>query len=473
MSRDLHSFRLGTTNEDGSRAFVYQADVKGYWHDRRNWVHAVLVVFFLVLPWFRYDNEQIVLLDVVNRRFVFLGNIFWAHDVPIVFLLLVALFVTILFVTSVWGRIWCGWACPQTVFVDGIFRRIDRWVEGTHLDRRKRDAGPWVFDKIWRKIVKWVAFFLVSSVIAHSFMAYFAGSRHLIEMMMRPPGENWGYFLFVFVLVGILTFDFGWFREQFCVIMCPYGRLQSILMDTRSITVLYDQARGEPRRGSARKDEKVGDCVNCSRCVQVCPTGIDIRRGVQMECINCTACMDACDEIMTKVGKPTKLIRYESLKGRANHRMLSVRALIYLAIIVLLISAFSVIVYLRQPLDVEFVRGHGAPFSLIKDEGMEYVMNHFQVQVSSQTRDDVEVSFAVAPELAAQGVKLTTPFRPMPVKSGEIKRTELFIRFPKSLAPNGVGRLKLDTTGVLSVPREGAANPIVNSQEVRLVGPFM
>lgn len=473
MSRDLHAFRLGTTNEDGSRSFVYTADVKGYWHTRRNWVHAVLVVFFLVLPWLRYDGEQAVLIDVVHRRFVFLGNIFWAHDVPMMFLILASLFVTILFVTSVWGRIWCGWACPQTVFVDGIFRRIDRWVEGSHLDRRKRDLGPMNFDKFWRKSLKWSLFAVVAMVIAHSFMAYFAGARPLIEMMQRPPGQNWGYFLFVFGLEAILLFDFGWFREQFCVIMCPYGRLQSILMDSRSLTVLYDKARGEPRRGVAQKDEKVGDCVNCYRCVQVCPTGIDIRRGVQMECINCTACMDACDEIMTKVGKPTRLIRYESLKGRANQKRFSIRSLIYLSIIVVLMTTFSVIVYLRQALDVQFIRGHNAPFTMIKEDGDEWVMNHFQVQVSSQTREDVDVTFQVAPELEKQGVKLTTPFRPMPVKMGEIKRTELFIRFPKTLVRGGVGKLAVETFGKVTSQHEGAPEAISNTQEVRLVGPFM
>lgn len=472
MARDLHPARLGTTNEDGSRAFVYKASVDGFWHKRRTIVHALLVVIFLVCPWLRYSGEQLIFLDVVHRRFVLFGHIFWAHDVPIMFLLLVSVFLTILFATAVWGRVWCGWACPQTVFIDGVFRRIDRWIEGTHLERKRLDEEPVSFRKIGRKSLKWTLFALVSAVIAHSFMAYFAGSRELMEMMARPPSQNWGYFLVVLFLEAVLLFDFGWFREQFCVIVCPYGRMQSILMDTRTITVLYDQKRGEPRKGTNEPGQAQGDCVNCFRCVQVCPTGIDIRRGVQLECINCTACIDACDEVMEKIKRPKGLIRFDSLVGRANQKRWSARSLLYMGSLLAAVSGLIFVLSTRSPLDVVFIRGRGEPYTVIQEQGQDFVMNLFHVQVSSQTNEDLDVEFAVSPELAAMGVQLTTPFRPLLVKVGEIKRTEVFLRFPKTLLKNGVGSMSIDAVGKSHGPPEAVQEKNRNQQEVHLVGPF-
>lgn len=471
MAKDLHPSRLGTTNADGSRAFVYQADVRGKWRVRRNWTHAVLLVFFLVMPWLRYGGEQMVHLDVVHRKFVFFGHIFWSHDVPIFFLLLLLVFIAVIFVTSIWGRVWCGWACPQTVFIDAVYKRIERFVEGNHLDRRRRDQAPNSFDKFWRKAVKWGAYIGVAAVIAHSFIAYFAGSFQLLEMMARSPSQNMGYFIVVSSITAWLAFDFGWFREQFCIIVCPYGRLQSVTMSGATYVIKYDEKRGEPKRGQVPKGEKTGDCVDCNRCVSVCPNGIDIRRGVQLECITCTSCIDACDEVMTKIGKPTGLIRYDSLSGKKNG--LRIETVVYTLAIAGLLTAFIYVLFNRKPLDYEFLRGRGEPFTMIKEDGQEFVLNHFQVQVSSQTREDVNIEFKVAPDLEAQGVKLTTPFRPMPVKTGEIRRTELFIRFPKAMVKNGSARLTLETDALRTDVTSGGDAAIVNQHEVRLVGPFM
>jgi cytochrome c oxidase accessory protein FixG len=467
MALDLHPSRLGTTNEDGSRAFVYPADVRGKWRERRNPTHLAMLVIFLIAPWLQYDGEQMVLIDVVHRRFIFFGHIFWSHDVPVLFLLVLLGFVTVLFVTTFWGRVWCGWACPQTVFIDAVFRRIERWVEGSHIVRRRRDSEPWLFDSIWRKILKWAAYFAVSMSIAHSFIAYFAGAKSMLEMMSRPPNQNFGYFLVVFSITAWIAFDFGWFREQFCIIICPYGRLQSVITFDTTKVIKYDSQRGEPRRGDVPKGEKTGDCVNCFRCVSVCPTGIDIRRGLQMECISCTGCIDACDEVMTKVGKPVGLIRYDSLKGEVQGKKWRPEAVVYAVAFVGLLSTFGYVLYSREPLDYEFLRGGGEPFTLTKEGTQEFVFNHFQVQISSQTRDDVTIEFKVSSDLEGRGVRLTTPFRPLPVKTGEIIRTGLFIRFPKSMVKSGVAKLTVLTEA------QGPNEKTMKQHEIRLVGPFM
>ncbi len=467
MALDLHPSRLGTTNEDGSRAFVYPSDVRGKWKNRRKLAHLLMLAIFLIAPWLRYGGEQMLLIDVVHRRFIFFGHIFWSHDVPVLFLLVLLGFVTILFVTTIWGRVWCGWACPQTVFIDAIFRRIERWVEGNHLIRRRRDEQPWSFKRFWRKTLKWGAYFGVSMVIAHSFIAYFAGAKSMLEMMARPPDQNFGYFLVVFSITAWIAFDFGWFREQFCIIICPYGRLQSVIMNDATKVIKYDSGRGEPRRGDEPKGEKTGDCINCFRCVSVCPTGIDIRRGLQMECISCTACMDACDEVMSKVGKPEGLIRYDSLKGEEKANLWRPEAVAYALAFVGLLSAFAFVLYTREPLDYEFLRGRGEPFTLVKEGADDFVLNHFQVQVSSQTREDVNIEFKVSAELETSGVKLTTPFHPLSLKTGEIKRTGLFIRFPKSMVKNGVAKLTVTTEA------QGGQLKTINQHEIRLVGPFM
>lgn len=270
---ELHPERLGTIDAEGKRTFVYPADVRGRYRNRRAWMRAVLINVFLWLPWIKLRGRPLILLDIVHRHFEIFGLSLRAHNAPIlVFVLAIAGF-GLFFVTSIWGRIWCGWACPQTVFVEGVFRRIERWIDGSHLEQRRLAEGPWTVAKFRKRFLKWSLFILCAAVITHSFLAYFVGTDQLREMVFESPLRHWTAFLFILFATAILLFDFAWFREQFCVIVCPYGRFQSVLMDSQSLVITYDTKRGEPRHTPQLKaaGAPVGDCVNCYRCVQVCP----------------------------------------------------------------------------------------------------------------------------------------------------------------------------------------------------------
>ncbi len=317
MRKELPKERLATTDETGKRVFLYPARVQGIWNQRRKIFQIFLLGLFLTLPWIRFNGLPLLLLDVVHRRFTIFGTTFRAHEAPMVVLVFLTFVLTIGIITSIIGRVWCGWACPQTVFTENVYRWIERWIEGDHVARKQLDDGPWNEKKFFKKTLKWIVFILLSMVIGHSFLAYFVGTEALAHMVRHSPYENPGSFGVMAFVTALVAFDFGWFREQFCIVACPYGRFQSVFMDDHSLAVLYDAKRGEVRKGYPLEtpDQKQGDCIDCRRCVQVCPTGVDIRRGVQLECVACTACIDACDEVMEKVGKPKGLIRYDSLRG--------------------------------------------------------------------------------------------------------------------------------------------------------------
>lgn len=316
-----------TIRSDGSRLFLHPADSAGRFTLLRRITGWGLIVFYLALPWIRIGGFPAVFLDAASRRFHFFGWTAAAQDMWLLFFVLSGAGFLLFFLTALLGRVWCGWACPQTVFLEQVYRRLERWIEGDAVARRKLDAAPWTASKVVRRGAKHAGFVVLSLGITHLFLAYFVSIPALWGMMRAAPAEHWGAFLFVFVFAGILYFDFAWFREQLCIVLCPYGRLQSVLIDDDSLVIGYDARRGEPRgkiRREAVRSESgataAGDCVDCHRCVAVCPTGIDIRQGLQIECIGCTACIDACDEIMARLKRPAGLIRYDSLNGLAGRR---------------------------------------------------------------------------------------------------------------------------------------------------------
>ena len=316
-----------TINADGSRYFLYPADVRGRFTRWRQVSAYALIAIYLLVPWIPVNGHPAVFLDIAGRRFHFFGYTLAAQDTWLLFFGVSGLGFGLFFLTALFGRLWCGWACPQTVFLDHVYRRIERWLEGDALARRALKLAPMTAGKFARRAIKHGLYLLASLIITHLFLAYFVSLPELWSFMRAAPGEHWAAFLFVFVAAGILYFNFAWFREQLCIVICPYGRLQSALTDDHSLSIGYDARRGEPR-GKRHRDQatcnllgyktpgvKLGDCVDCDRCVQVCPTGIDIRHGLQMECIGCAACIDACDEVMAKVHRPAGLIRYDSFAG--------------------------------------------------------------------------------------------------------------------------------------------------------------
>ncbi len=344
------------------------------------------------MPWIQINGFPAVFLDVAARRFHLFGWTFVAQDMWLLFFLISGLGFTLFFVTALFGRIWCGWACPQTVFLDHVYRRIERWIEGDAVKRRALEAAPISAEKIFKRGVKHALYIIVSLTITHLFLAYFVSLKELWAMMHDAPLEHWSAFAFVVVFAGALYFNFAWFREQLCIVICPYGRLQSAMIDDDSMVIGYDSKRGEPRGKLNSAD--TGDCVDCNRCVQVCPTGIDIRQGLQMECIGCTACIDACDDVMTRIHKPKGLIRYDSqnhFAGKVTH-LLRPRTILYTILLLVGMSVSTWAITSLKPANVGITRIIGAPYFVDHD----VVRNQFLVRLINKGSIPTDLIISVA-----------------------------------------------------------------------------
>jgi len=352
---------LSTIREDGSRKNVHPADVHGRFTAWRRWSALLLLGIYVALPWIPVNGYPAVFLDVQERRFHFMGLTLATQDLWVGFFLITGLAFSLFYVTALFGRLWCGWTCPYTVFLEHVYRRIERWIDGDATARRRLEDAPWSAGKIIKRVVKHGLFLLVSAIIAHIFLSYFVSLKKLYEMMQGPPTQHLTAFGVTLFLTGSLYFAFSWFREQFCIILCPYGRLQSALTDDHSVVIGYDKKRGEPR---GKVGSTTGACIDCRRCVQVCPTGIDIRNGLQLECIGCAACVDACDDIMLKLKRPTGLVRYDSYVGLegGKTKLVRPRTLLYTGLMLLGVGAFALSALQLSPVRASVVRMIGAPF---------------------------------------------------------------------------------------------------------------
>jgi cytochrome c oxidase accessory protein FixG len=377
--------------------------VKGRFTRARHVVFAVLGAILVFLPWLRIAGRPALFLDVPERRFFLFGAAYNAQDFWLAFFLASGLLFALLFVTTVLGRVWCGWACPQTVFLEGAFRPIERWIEGPRNERMRRNAGARDAGYWARKIAKHVLFVGMAALIAHAFLAYFVSIPSLLEMVQRSPAEHPTAFAWVSVVSAALYGNFAWFREQLCLIVCPYGRLQSILTDDDSLMVGYDAKRGEPR-AKGKDRTQVGACVDCDRCVTVCPTGIDIRNGLQLDCIGCTQCIDACDEVMDKLMQPRGLVRYDSLRGLRGEprRWIRPRVGAYVALGVVGASVAGFAMHRRTPFEANLVRMHGMPYVVAGDD----VRNTFELHMVNKQDHALELHLRAE---APVGVELALP----------------------------------------------------------------
>lgn len=381
---------ISTVDERGKRIFLFPKKPKGRYYTRRKFVGWTLLAILFGVPLIKINGSPLFMFHVIKREFILFGVHFWPQDSYLFAIAMISLLVGIVLFTTVYGRFWCGWTCPQTVFLEVLFRPIEYLIEGDRNAQIKLKAAPWSFDKIWKRILKNGIFIFLSMLIANALLAWVIGIDELLEIISEPISQHSGGFIAIAALSGFLFFIYSWFREQVCSIMCPYGRLQGVLLDRSSIVVSYDYKRGEPR-GKGLNGEK-GDCIDCGSCADVCPTGIDIRNGTQLECINCTACIDACDGVMDKVKKPRGLIRYASEKNIAEGLPFKItpRIIGYTSLLVGLLIFLSVLLFGRSDVETTILRTSGL---LYQDQPNNEISNLYNAKLINKSTKAIKVEF--------------------------------------------------------------------------------
>ena len=362
------SFRdyIATVTKEGKRKWIYPKKPSGRFYNARTVVSLFLILFLVSTPFIKVNGHPFLLFDFLNRNFILFTIPFGPHDFHLFALAIIALAVFVILFTVIFGRVFCGWACPQTIFMEMVFRKIEYWIEGDFKDQTKLNQAPWTSNKIFKKTIKHAIFFPIAFFISNIFLSYVIGMDELIKIITAPPSKHIAGFISMLAFSGIFYWIFSYFREQVCTLVCPYGRLQGVLLDQDSIVIAYDNFRGEPR-GKLKKNEaksKLGDCIDCNLCVDVCPTGIDIRNGIQLECVNCTACIDACDTVMDKIDRPRGLIRYDSLRGieKKEKFHFTPRMAGYSSILILILSVLSYLLVTRSDLSINILRTPGLLF---------------------------------------------------------------------------------------------------------------
>lgn len=391
------------TSSNKFKNFIYPKKPSGKLFNYRQLVGYGLLLLLIISPFAKINGEQLVLLNFIERKFVFFGLIFTPQDF---YLFALAMLIFIMFIvcfTVVLGRLWCGWACPQTIFMELVFRRIEYLIEGDANKQKKLDAGPWNTEKIFKKTIKHLIFLSISFIIANLFLAYIIGSEALIKIITEPVSMHVSGFVSILIFTFVFYGVFAYVREVVCTVICPYGRLQGVLLDNQSLIVAYDVTRGEPR-GHLQKtslDKPLGDCIDCNLCVQVCPTGIDIREGTQLECVNCTACIDACDEVMVKIGKPKKLIGFftqDYITDRKPFKF-SARAFGYAAVLFVVMMVFSSLIYKRQDVETTVLRASG---TLYQQRGKDSTSNLYNAELINKTNKTI--NFIFRPKSSHDGI---------------------------------------------------------------------
>ena len=425
---DYFRSHLPNQRDDGKRNWVYPKAPSGRFTRWRTVVAVVLLAALFAGPFVWVDGHPLFLFNVLERRFIFFGVTFWPQDFYLVAIGLLTFVVFIVLFTVVFGRVFCGWACPQTIFLEMVFRKVEEWIEGDYRARQRLDAAPWTTGKVVKKTLKHIIYFLISFTIANTFLAYIIGRDQWLPLVTDNPLNHLGGLAAMLVFTAVFYAVFAYVREIVCTTICPYGRLQGVMLDKNSLVVAYDYIRGEPR-GKIKKNEPAppkGDCIDCKLCVHVCPTGIDIRNGTQMECVNCTACMDACDEVMVKIDRPKGLIRMDSQTGietRKPFRITS-RIMAYSVVLLALVGVLAYLLASRPALDVMVLR---APGQLFQREAGGRISNLYSLEVINKTYGDLPVQLRVA-QPGAQ-LRFVQPLTR--VKPGEQAKTIFFISLPE------------------------------------------
>ncbi|QIP11627.1 cytochrome c oxidase accessory protein CcoG [Spirosoma aureum] len=470
---------LPTTDSTGGRRWLYPRSVTGRFTRWRTGVALVLLVALFAGPFVWVDGHPLFLFNVLERRFIFFGVSFWPQDFYLVAFGLVTFIVFVTLFTVVFGRVWCGWACPQTIFMEMVFRKIEVWIEGDYNARKRLDASPWTVEKVAKKSLKHSVFLLISFAISNTFLAYLIGRDQWLTLIADNPNAHIGGLASIWLFTGVFYLVFARLREIVCTTICPYGRLQGVLLDKNSLIVAYDFIRGEPRGKKVRGEEQgvgstalqntfyplpiaphsepKGDCIDCKLCVQVCPTGIDIRNGTQLECINCTLCVDACDEVMHKINRPLGLIRMDSQQGIEQGKpfRFTSRILAYSGVLIVLLAILGFLLVSRPALDVTILR---APGQLFQRETGKQVSNLYLVEVMNKTYRPISVRF----RLSRSDAKLIFVQPLSTVPAGELTKGMFFINLPEKSIRQNSTPLQVDIL---------VGNQVVKQLETTFLGP--
>ncbi|MEM8929191.1 MAG: cytochrome c oxidase accessory protein CcoG [Bacteroidota bacterium] len=438
---------ISTVTAEGKRAWVYPKKPYGKLYEYRKYVSYLLLTFLFAAPFVKIGGNQFLMFNVLERRFNIFGFPFWPQDFH---LFVISMIVGVIFValfTVAFGRIFCGWICPQTIFMEMVFRRIEYWIDGDRGAQMRLDKAPWTAKKIKKRILKWSLFFLISFLIANVFLSYLIGSDKLIAYVVEGPTAHMGTMIPLLIFTSVFFFVFAWFREQVCIIACPYGRLQGVLLDDKSVVVAYDHKRGEAENGRKkfRKNEDrailgLGDCIDCFQCVHVCPTGIDIRNGTQLECVNCTACIDECDTIMDRINKPRGLIRYASEREITHKEKFKFTARMkgYAAVLTILTGILVGMLFLRNDLEANIFR---LPGQLYERKANNIISNVYTYKLLNKTTENVEnVSFKL---LSHNGEVKMVSVDSFEVPAQDLAEGTLFIEINNSALSGDKDKLKI------------------------------
>lgn len=385
--------KVATIGDDGKRIWVYPQKPKGKLYNARTWLSLVYLFVFFALPFVKVDGHPFMMINVLKRKFILFGQIFWPQDFFIFGLGLVVFIVFVALFTVVFGRVFCGWACPQTIFMELVFRKVEYWIEGDAVHQKKLDKAPWDTDKIIKRGGKWILFWGISFIISNAFLAYIIGIDELRNIIRGPFSEHIGGFGIQLLFTTIFFFVFLRLREQVCTTICPYGRMQGVLLDRDSIIVAYDHERGEKRGKFNKKEERtIGDCIDCDQCVKVCPTGIDIRNGTQLECVNCTACIDVCNHMMKAVGLPQGLIRYASENNITQKKKFrfTARMKAYTVVMCLLLGLEGYLLMSRTDVGISILK---TPGQLFQKQPNNQLSNLYNYRLLNKTFKDKKLEF--------------------------------------------------------------------------------
>lgn len=438
---------IGTINEAGKRAWVYPKKPVGRFYNYRKWVSYGLLIFLVAAPFVKINGHPFLMFNVLDRRFSIFSIPFWPQDFHLFVITMIIGVIFIALFTVAFGRIFCGWMCPQTIFLEMVFRRFEYWIEGDRGAQIRLDRQAWNAEKIRKKTLKWVVFALISFLIANVFLAYLISSDTLIQYIIEGPANHLNTLVALIIFTGVFYFVFAWFREQVCIIACPYGRLQGVLLDNKSVVVAYDHKRGEDiegrkkfRKGENRSQLGYGDCIDCNQCVQVCPTGIDIRNGTQLECVNCTACIDACDSIMDSVALPKGLIRYTSQDHieKKSPFVFSARLKGYTAVLFILIGVLVGMLFLRNPVEATILRLPGQLFEHKEGGIISNVYTYKLVNKTDQTMDSIHFELK-----NKKGLIRLVPDRFVTLKANHMGEGTLFIELPQTHLSGDKNKLEI------------------------------